>query len=530
VFLALTILVLVLVFAVLGMRHADRVFHDLDLRDARASVGLVMRWLDDQAVSARLAAEDMAASPGTVAFVSTGDKGVAERDLTDASLTSAGTDFVIFLNDNGEVTYARFLRHGDLSDQIVAAVRENPKATQFTAQRRSGSALVASTAGPVALGLAPVAARRGQKGDSGTTLITGRVLGNTPSTAFAEQTGLPASTVTWFSPRQPDLPASAAGAADELRASRQFVAIKKTDEGQIYSYGVVDDPMSRPVAIIRVKTDPAIQSSRGDLLRVDLIYLLIFLVASIGALIIVLDTSVLHRLSSVLGGVHQVRTADTTGGVRIPVEGHDEIADLATSVNDILETIDRQHDRVLTLTTTDDLTRVCNRSRFLEEVRRQLEKSKRLGEQGALLWFDLDHFKQVNDTHGLATGDHVLVEFAELLSTTTRAYCTIGRVGGDDFAVLDPGADRVQAGQAAKRLLDTLSEHSYEDDGRQISVGVSVGVACYPDHGKSAEVLLEAAENAKDESKRDGGGRVTLLPAPPSPPSDESGGTAPPGG
>ena len=195
VFLALTILVLVFVFAVLGMRSTDRIFHDLDLRDAGASVGLVMRWLDDQAGSARLAAQDMAASAGAVAFVATCDEGFAKRELTDTSLTSAGADFVIFLNDKGEVVYARFLRHGDLSDEIVAAVRENPAATRFTAQRRSTSALIASTAGPVALGLAPVAARGGQKGDSGTTLITGRVLSNTPNTAFTEQTGLRASDV-----------------------------------------------------------------------------------------------------------------------------------------------------------------------------------------------------------------------------------------------------------------------------------------------------------------------------------------------
>jgi len=102
-----------------------------------------------------------------------------------------------------------------------------------------------------------------------------------------------------------------------------------------------------------------------------------------------------------------------------------------------------------------------------------------------------------------------------------------GGGGGHDFAVLDPGADRDQAGQAAARLLNEFRERSFDRDGLQIAVSVSIGVACYPEYGESAEGLLEAAENAKDNSKRDGGGRVTLLPAPPSPPSDEPGGTAP---
>jgi diguanylate cyclase (GGDEF)-like protein len=177
----------------------------------------------------------------------------------------------------------------------------------------------------------------------------------------------------------------------------------------------------------------------------------------------------------------------------------------------MLAAMDKQRDDLVALATVDALTNVYNRRRFVQELERELEKSKRLGESMALLWLDLDHFKDVNDTYGHTTGDKVLVAAANLLAREMRAYCTLARLGGDEFVMMIPGADLEQGRLAAERLLDRFRTSPLEVDGQRIDIGVSIGVAVYPESGETTEALLEAADNAMYDSKRTGRGRVTVV-------------------
>lgn len=156
----------------------------------------------------------------------------------------------------------------------------------------------------------------------------------------------------------------------------------------------------------------------------------------------------------------------------------------------------------------DPLTGLKNRRRFEEDLRRELREQARLGGSGALLWFDLDHFKDINDCLGHAAGDELLVAFAGLLKANTRGYQTLARLGGDEFGMLIPHADEAAAAKAASRLVDLLQANSFRVDGHEVRISASIGVVRYPDHGKTDDELMARADLAMYEAKATGGNQV----------------------
>ena len=128
--------------------------------------------------------------------------------------------------------------------------------------------------------------------------------------------------------------------------------------------------------------------------------------------------------------------------------------------------------------------------------------SARHGRQGvALIMIDLDHFKEVNDTLGHATGDQLLVRIGSLFRSVLREEDTIGRLGGDEFAVVIPATGKREALQVAEKLGATLQTPVLIGH-TACSVGASMGISIYPDHGDQPSALLKCADVAMYLAKR----------------------------
>ncbi len=161
-------------------------------------------------------------------------------------------------------------------------------------------------------------------------------------------------------------------------------------------------------------------------------------------------------------------------------------------------------DQLKKLAQFDLLTGLANRGVFVAEVGRAIERARR-GERGfAVLYLDLDHFKDVNDTLGHPIGDRLLQSVAERLQTNVRVVDTVARFGGDEFALLMANiADPTDAGVLANKLLQIMSEPFVLDD-NQIQAGVSIGIATYEPGAADAESLLAHADVALYLAKSEG--------------------------
>ena len=153
----------------------------------------------------------------------------------------------------------------------------------------------------------------------------------------------------------------------------------------------------------------------------------------------------------------------------------------------------------------DALTEIANRHHFRENLETWFSALQ--PERGfALHWIDLDHFKEVNDTHGHPVGDALLKSVAKRLRKVLRGPDLVARLGGDEFAVLQAGAVReAQATKLAKRLVHTLCE-PHQVLGHKVVSGASVGIALAPQHGSSPEELMKHADLALYSAKKSGRG------------------------
>ncbi|MBB4303129.1 diguanylate cyclase (GGDEF)-like protein/PAS domain S-box-containing protein [Rhodobium orientis] len=180
-----------------------------------------------------------------------------------------------------------------------------------------------------------------------------------------------------------------------------------------------------------------------------------------------------------------------------------------TSVGAIVRDITERRqneERLFRLAAIDALTDLPNRAAW----RAQLEQTMAAEQPATVLLIDLDGFKEVNDTLGHSAGDSVLRDVASRLTSVCEMATMAARLGGDEFVALMPGNDLWQATAIADELVRSLSQ-PYEFVGQNCDVGVSVGVALGPQHGKHPEELLSAADLALYRAKATGKGRYELF-------------------
>lgn len=268
-------------------------------------------------------------------------------------------------------------------------------------------------------------------------------------------------------------------------------------------------------------------------------------IAIVGWLVFVTLVQRLQRLRRVVNTIEKGNI-----DARLEVVGNDEIAGVSSSINDMLDTIvglleetmrqrnelanaeelkrlhhelQSKHEalneanaRLAALATTDPLTGLPNHRTVMGRLEEEISRCQRSQETCAVLFIDLDHFKQINDTWGHRAGDAVLCETGQRLSKALRLEDFVGRYGGEEFAVILTDVTLDEAQQVAGRLQHVLADEPFEweaDDTSQptsISITGSIGVALLREHANTCETLIEAADAAMYHAKHTGRNRVCV--------------------
>ncbi|HJV38353.1 MAG TPA: diguanylate cyclase [Geothrix sp.] len=165
------------------------------------------------------------------------------------------------------------------------------------------------------------------------------------------------------------------------------------------------------------------------------------------------------------------------------------------------------------LATTDPLTGVANRRRFLQEMDLELARHKRFHKPAAFLLLDLDHFKQVNDAHGHAAGDLALKHLAELARMRLRRLDLFGRLGGEEFGILLPGTDQAGAMALAEHFRSQVAHTPVPSGAGSIPLTVSIGLTTFDPGDAAPDAILARADAALYRAKEGGRNRVVSNPA-----------------
>jgi diguanylate cyclase (GGDEF)-like protein len=213
------------------------------------------------------------------------------------------------------------------------------------------------------------------------------------------------------------------------------------------------------------------------------------------------------------------RTASSKSlDVRINVKTGDELEVLANAFNRMLSRIDSNLKRIHRLAYVDMVTELPNRERFRKEVERVTRKAVETETSGAVLFLDLDRFKRVNDSLGIGEGDRLLEMVARRLRETARGHdlakggegepSMVARLGGDEFTLLVPHIENsADIARYAQQIISAICR-PFDVSGHQVFLGVSVGVAVFPQDGAEPESLLRHADLAMAHAKQSGGNAV----------------------
>jgi diguanylate cyclase (GGDEF)-like protein/PAS domain S-box-containing protein len=161
-------------------------------------------------------------------------------------------------------------------------------------------------------------------------------------------------------------------------------------------------------------------------------------------------------------------------------------------------------EQLIYLAERDSLTGLYNRHRFQEDLSRMVSEAERRGSRIALLFFDLDEFKYINDTFGHRAGDAMLIRVAGEVATVMRQNELLARLGGDEFAVLISDTSEKEAEALAERIVRAVAQIPLRFDGQNMRLTSSLGIAFYPQHANTTEELIAHADSAMYQAKEAG--------------------------
>lgn len=257
----------------------------------------------------------------------------------------------------------------------------------------------------------------------------------------------------------------------------------------------------------------AVQEITSTLGRIVIGITVLSMITFAGALFIALRRLVLQPLHRLQNVAQQIGRGQLD--VDIACSGRDEMASLAQSFSAMARSLAESNNQVRFLAEHDSLTGLPNRRLFQDYLGKALAHAQRNGERLALLFLDVDEFKNVNDTLGHHAGDELLQQFAECLLGVVRAEDTIGRalpmpgemvarLGGDEFTILLAGlSEPTTAARVAQRILTRL-EQPFVIGRQQFFIGASIGITVFPDDGASVADLVKHADLAMYHAKRCG--------------------------
>ena len=169
------------------------------------------------------------------------------------------------------------------------------------------------------------------------------------------------------------------------------------------------------------------------------------------------------------------------------------------------------NNKLYELATTDGLTELYNRRYFLEAAQKELLREKRKQSHAVLLMIDIDHFKQVNDTYGHPMGDEVIRTVADILRGGMRQYDIVGRLGGEEYAMMLMDCDLSQGSDIAKRLCAQVADKNIDCDEISIKVTISIGLTQLDIDDTKIEQTIMRADKALYQAKDGGRNRVMAL-------------------
>jgi len=169
-----------------------------------------------------------------------------------------------------------------------------------------------------------------------------------------------------------------------------------------------------------------------------------------------------------------------------------------------------EYEKIHINATHDGLSGLLNHQTFKERFRDEIQRAERFQQKMAIMIFDLDKFKKVNDTLGHQYGDYVIQTVAKIMEDNVRAVDVVARYGGEEFAIILINTTAIMSNVVAQRIVSNIADYNFSMDGIETKITISGGMSEYPSHSQGMKPLIELADQAMYATKQIGGNGITI--------------------
>ncbi len=194
----------------------------------------------------------------------------------------------------------------------------------------------------------------------------------------------------------------------------------------------------------------------------------------------------------------------------MPLRNEDGMIEYYASIERDLNRYKKMERQLANMALFDSLTGALSRAAFMQHAEKEFKRAQRYSRPLSVIMLDIDHFKKINDQYGHAAGDHVLQIFVEAIEEEIRSTDVIGRIGGEEFALLLADTTQNAAAYLAERVRERITKYPYIAGKMLIEVTASLGVAVMNADDSGFNVLLQRADEALYSAKHGGRNRVTM--------------------
>ncbi|WP_179295391.1 putative bifunctional diguanylate cyclase/phosphodiesterase [Bacillus sp. FJAT-45350] len=290
-----------------------------------------------------------------------------------------------------------------------------------------------------------------------------------------------------------------------ILSGQEFIFDEKVNDRDFrYFYTPINNEM-----VVGIKANLDRQNS----LEIAIIYVDIFVTLFAFLSILLILRMISQSQLKPLGEIERYLTTVSNGDFskKLTIEKNNEFAWLGDRINEMTSKInhliknvkERADDKIEYMAYHDDLTNLPNRRMFQEEIEKHIIQSENNTSQFAILYIDLDGFKRINDTIGHVYGDKMLLLISTRLTTVIKKEGLICRLAGDEFAVIVPFNEKREVAALSEKILKSF-ETSFEVEGDDMAVSISIGISIFPTDGTDYDTLLRNADSAMYEAKEKG--------------------------
>lgn len=218
---------------------------------------------------------------------------------------------------------------------------------------------------------------------------------------------------------------------------------------------------------------------------------------------------IITPLTALTNGAKQV--ADGNLDVHLPILQNDELGFATRIFNEMVAELQQNHAKLEQLATTDNLTELANRKLIMDTLVRQFEYYQRYSKEFSIMMIDVDHFKKINDTYGHLAGDAVLWQISRIFLETLRNVDTAGRYGGEEFLIVMAETEGEQARHTAERIRKAVLQHEFVFEKTSMQISISIGVAKIQAGDEDEGTLVNRADQAMYQAKKNGRNQVVYV-------------------